>query len=260
MGLTAMTTLGWAYYGRGSFKEPHPVYQLVQLGTPQTWGILIPEKEKIETPAQLKAYLKGTRFSHRWANPVIDQYNRAAFANLGMTENDIVPVPSASYDQYAAAWNEGRLEASGGTIGVGIYEQMYQARPFRFVALDASPEAVKRMRAIEPSTYLSRQAPGPRGVTQAIDTLTYDYGFVVRTDISGEAVYAVVKALWEHQQELAAIHPLLKNWGPAEKRWVNPSAILPYHAGAVRFYREKGLWSAEMEALQQKLLAQTAKR
>ncbi len=260
MGVTAMTSLGDAYYGRATFKEPRPAYRLVQLGTPQTWAILVPDKEKIETPAELKAYLKGKRFSHRWANPVIDQYNRAAFANLGMTEADIVPVPSATYDQYAAAWSEGRLAASGGTIGVGIFEQMHQARPFRFVSLDPSAEAVQRMRAVEPSTYLSRQEPGPRGVVKAIDTLTYDYGFVVRTDIGSDAVYEVVKALWEHQPELAAIHPLLKNWVPAEKRWVNPTAILPYHAGAIRFYREKGLWTAEMEALQNKLLAQTPKR
>lgn len=260
MGVTAMTSLSDAYYGRASFKEPRPVYQLVQLGTPQTWAILVPDKEKVETAAELKAYLKGKRFSHRWANPLIDQYNRAAFANLGLTEADIVPVPAATYDQYAAAWNEGRLAASGGTIGVGIYEQMHQARPFRFITLDPSAEAVQRMRAVEPSVYLSRQEPGPRGVTKAIDTLTYDYGFVVRTDIGNDAVYAVVKALWEHQPELAAIHPLLKNWVPAEKRWVNPTAILPYHAGAILFYRERGLWTAEMEALQKKLLAETPKR
>jgi hypothetical protein len=32
--------------------------------------------------------------------------------------------------------------------------------------------------------------------------------------------------------------------------------FIPYHPGAVKFFKEKGLWSKEMDALQAKLLSE----
>lgn len=253
-GLTSMTSLAWAYQGRGVFTEPHDSFQLVQLGTPQTWGVFVPGDANVSTPEELANYLRGKRFSHRWANPVIDHYNRAAFANLGLTENDIQVVSSSTYDDYAANWNEGRLDASGATIGVGVLEQMYAARPFKFVSLYATPEAEARMREVAPDTYISRQEPGPRGVNDPIDTLTYDYGFIASKSVNEQTVYDIVAATYTAQAQLAQIHPLLAQWGPAEQRWVNPRTPIPYHPGAVRFYKEKGLWTPDMEAAQSQLL------
>jgi len=34
------------------------------------------------------------------------------------------------------------------------------------------------------------------------------------------------------------------------------NAVQPFHEGAIRYYKENGLWSAKMEAKQKALLAQ----
>lgn len=39
------------------------------------------------------------------------------------------------------------------------------------------------------------------------------------------------------------------------ERAVDPDATLPYHAGAVRLYMERGVWSAKMDEAQRKLLS-----
>ena len=82
----------------------------------------------------------------------------------------------------------------------------------------------------------------------------YDIYLVGRAGLAEEAVYQMVKALWENYKELAPIHPLLKGWTP--DRFASKEARIPYHPGAVKFYMEKGAWTSEMEKLQRELLAQ----
>jgi hypothetical protein len=70
---------------------------------------------------------------------------------------------------------------------------------------------------------------------------------------SDEAVYQIAKTVWQNQKELAAIHPKFKQW--TSEVMVSPEVSIPYHPGAVRFYKEVGAWPDAMEAAQKKLLA-----
>jgi len=43
-------------------------------------------------------------------------------------------------------------------------------------------------------------------------------------------------------------------WNPRE-RAVDPDVTIPYHPAAIQFYKEQGLWSADMDEAQRKLLS-----
>jgi TRAP-type uncharacterized transport system substrate-binding protein len=58
--------------------------------------------------------------------------------------------------------------------------------------------------------------------------------------VPDEVVYKYVKAIAENEARVQAIGGSLKTSFAAEKMATNP-ANLPYHPGALRYYKEKGL-------------------
>ena len=62
----------------------------------------------------------------------------------------------------------------------------------------------------------------------------------------------MLKAVWENTDKMLPVHPHFREWTHA--RAVDPDVTIPYHTGAIRFYKERGVWTPAMEQAQQKLL------
>ena len=82
----------------------------------------------------------------------------------------------------------------------------------------------------------------------AVETNTY---FVVRGNLSDDLVYKVAKAILDNNEEFQTYHKDAATW-TAERSLKN--FAIPFHDGAIRYYKEKGLWTAEHEALQKSLM------
>ena len=110
------------------------------------------------------------------------------------------------------------------------------------------------MGEIYPGAYPSVMKKGSAtGILEDTVILTNDIYLVASKDLSDDGAYEIVKALWVHNKELGEAYRGLRAWRPG--RMVSRKAYIPYHPGAIRFFKEKGKWDEKMDALQSDNLA-----
>ena len=86
--------------------------------------------------------------------------------------------------------------------------------------------------AIPAAAYAGLAAPVPVvGVSNLL---------VASRALPDDLAYDITRLLFEHRAELAAIHPEARKLSPAEGAGDSPA---PFHPGAIRWYREQGLWN-----------------
>ena len=63
---------------------------------------------------------------------------------------------------------------------------------------------------------------------------------VVHADMDEEIAYELTRVLFEHHDELAAVHPMA---AVLSMETATAGSPIPFHDGALRYYREQGAWS-----------------
>ena len=83
----------------------------------------------------------------------------------------------------------------------------------------------------------------PKGAYSGLDADVPVVGvsnlLVVDERMSEALAYDITKALFDHQPDLVAIHREARHLTPASAIVGSP---VPFHRGAIRFYRERGVW------------------
>jgi TRAP transporter TAXI family solute receptor len=70
-----------------------------------------------------------------------------------------------------------------------------------------------------------------------VETIGLDFGIFATADVSEHLVHAMVRSIAENVGYLATVHTGFKGWDP--KRMM-PTGGVPMHAGAERYFRERG--------------------
>jgi TRAP-type uncharacterized transport system substrate-binding protein len=140
---------------------------------------------------------------------------------------------------------QGRVEAASFAIGAGkVAEVDVKVGGIRYLNMTNTPEAQARMRKVDPTAYIAVLNPAPQfaGVIGPTAVIFQDYLVVTGTQLSDEAAYKTAKVLYDHQDKLIAI---AKTFAEYKKEGLSRSHGLPFHPGAIKFYREKGIWPAK---------------
>jgi uncharacterized protein len=238
-------------YERALQNKGAPI-MLLTSGTRNWLGPVVTGESGIKSCADFKGKRAVVRYT---GSAGVTAQGAAVMANCGLSAADFRSVPVAGGpDKGIQALLDGTVDISAsGAVGMGIIAELDAKRGARFVSLDPSPQAWARFREHFPATPRKVEpAPGRVGIPEPVVLAEYPFYLVGAASLSEEAGYRVVKVLWEKNAELFPMHARLRAW--VKEGYVDEDATIPYHPGAVKFYKEVGAWSPKMDAVQAKLL------
>jgi TRAP transporter TAXI family solute receptor len=227
--------------GTGNYKKAYPMIRIVSGGVfPFTGSILVRDKSDIKRPSDLK----GKRMAWDFGGHAITQtWQSAAMEVSGLKSSDVVQVRFSNLNDAIRAVPEGKVDATFAAIGIGINEEANAMEPIRFVSMPNTDAANKILGRYGASVVKSDPAAGIKGDTYVIG---YPLQLVSSSKVSDKTIGTLLKAWWDNLAELQSIHPLLKRWTKDTQALTN--FTVPYHSGAVKFYKEAGIWSAKHDA------------
>ncbi len=212
------------------------------------YGYFVKARSGIETMADLKGKrvvvdLKG--------NASLAALNWAMLETAGLGKSDVSPVAVGGIEQGVAAVTEGRADAAPIAMGIPLLRRAHAGIPGGVRVIALGPQATDALlNALAPGSRTHRLEPSSEyvGVAEPTMVSAFDTFINVGSHVEAEDAYLLVKTLHENWAGLKEDYPALSDL-PADglDPATNPH---PYAAGAVRYYKEVGLWS-EANATQQ---------
>lgn len=245
-----------AFYIEGLYEcnamglGPQPLRQV--LAVPFVTVMAVTRESGITTPDTLK----GKRVA--WI-PGASTLNVKAIATLAfakLTFADVTKVEFPSYASSLKALIEGKVDAAiAGHDAPILYELETSPRGLSHVIYPhKDKEGWARMQAITPWLAPTLWDDGPgfkKGKPDEVWSYRYP-NMVTFEKTSAAEVYALVKAINEAYPLYKDAHKMMPFWR-AEKAGV-PPANCPFHEGAVKYYKEIGVWKPEHDAWNNRLI------
>jgi len=241
-GLGNIYELYLAMKGEAHFKgRPNPNLRLISLTSPLRVAIFV----KKDSPIKSIADLKGKRVPYGYnQQKIIIPLMAAEFATAGITSKDIVPVPVPNVARGADDFVAGRADSLFFALGSGkVAEADAAVGGIRALDIPNTPQNLAAVRKHIPVAYLRLEKPSKRlaGVVGPTHVIAYDAIFMTNAKQGEDEVYRITKAMWEHEDELKKSYAGFALFGTATMAKKAPAPI-QYHPGAIRLYKEKGVW------------------
>ncbi|MGE0767079.1 MAG: TAXI family TRAP transporter solute-binding subunit [Hyphomicrobiaceae bacterium] len=204
------------------------------------------ERSGIKTAADLK----GKRLTWVKGAPALNRNMEAFLAFAGLTWDDVQKVEVPGWGQSIDAVINGQADGAwGSTVSSKFAQLVSSPEGLYFPPLPhADKEGWKRSLAVTPwwvPTKVATVVPGYKHTTP-YEGANVPYPIFVSTgDASDDLAYGLTRAVMDHYDDI-------KDSGPSMDGYQLSSQSLafrfPYHPGSIRYYKEKGVWTAEHEA------------
>jgi uncharacterized protein len=125
----------------------------------------------------------------------------------------------------------------------GIVDFLYLSKQSRDSMLKLLPKAFYQ------GGFKAGSFPGQK---EELNNFGLYTGLVVRADMNDESVYKIIKSIVGRPKEFSKYHAAARLW-TVENSLKHPT--VPFHGGAIRYYKEVKAWTPQIEALQKTLLA-----
>jgi TRAP transporter TAXI family solute receptor len=251
---TIDTSAGTLFLQEGLFEYsgydwgPQPVRYL-HLAQHVGWGLAVNADSDIYTAEDLK----GKTFGYH-GSAAVNMTTKAMMAFFNLTEADVKIVHNPSSPGVWRSQIEGKIDTSFWNVVAALSYELEATRGIRWIPMPADDkEGWARARKVIPC--------GPRtvyngaGITpdNPAECGTFAYPCLVAYDIlDPDIAYWITKASIELYDDYAKKHDSMRDDWTVEAHWALwESTNTPLHEGAIRYFKEAGMWNDEREKMQQ---------
>lgn len=195
------------------------------------------------------ADIKGKRVTFVQGAPSLNNATGALLSYANLTWDDVISVEVGGYNASIDAVLNNRADVVGGACNSPPFLRI-EASP-RGLTFPALPhdnfEAVARVRSRLPWYVPHMAYEGPTLPEEGLEVFTSAYPLLVGMDSSEEKiVYSMVKIMHQHFNEYKDNAPGGTGWILERQKF--DQAFIPFHAGAIRYYKEIGAWNSAADA------------
>lgn len=241
-GVGNLQEFNYALEGKAWFTgSVNPNLRVVALLYPLKEAIFVRKDSNIMSVGDLKGKRMTDGFTAQ--NTIIPQLE-AIYATAGMTRDDIikVQVPSVigGVDAFMSGKSDGFIFAHG---AAKVREADAAVGGLRALPIPNTPEATAAIKKHWPTGFIVEITPGPAapGVLAPGHFIAYPQLIFTNKDVPDATVEKLAKIIYENQPAMGQVFAPMKGFDP-KKDMVGNSAPGQYHPGAIKFYKEVGLW------------------
>ncbi|MFN4088868.1 MAG: TAXI family TRAP transporter solute-binding subunit [Alphaproteobacteria bacterium] len=199
--------------------------------------------------------LKGKRVAWGKGAPALNKAVESYLAFGNLTWDDVTKVEVGGYGASINALIEGQLDAlNGATNSPPMLRIEASPRGLHFPPVPHDDEeGWKRLNSVVPWFFKHKATLGATIPAEGQEMANTAYPILVTTSNQPEDLaYNMTKAMVEYFDEYKDASPGANGW--AVDRQVFGQVFLPYHDGALRFYKEAGIWKPEYQEVHERNL------
>ena len=226
--------MAYAYAGTNLFAETGAVTCFSVLGALYTEQVQI---VTVDPSIKTVADLKGKNVSIGAAGSGVYFNAIDILGAYGLTEDDIKPTYQ-SFGDSADALKNGQIDAAFIVAGAPTtaVTDLASTKDVNLVSLDA--EHVAALLASSPYYTECTIPAATYGLDADVTTVGVGAVVLVRDDVSEDAVYALCADIFDNAASLTDTHA---KYGEVTLEYAASMTSVPYHAGAVKYFAEKGI-------------------
>ena len=237
------------FQGKPPFKEAYPV-RIVAQGQPNYRVILVRPAAKI---TRISDFEGKTLIGKRPALPELEQIADAFFKVHKLNRGKIKIISTVNTGQVVKVMKAGTVDAAlyPAALRQPALTQLFQDNAARFFDLPekSRDEMLKHLPdSFWPGMFKKGSFPGQERDAYAFGLHS---SWVTRANLPEDVVYRSIKAVLGNPKEFSTFHAAARQWTPEQSL---AHFSVPFHPGAVRYFKEVGAWTAEHEAMQAKLI------
>jgi TRAP transporter TAXI family solute receptor len=232
-----------AFHGKGTFdKRPNPNLRTLAVIFPIKVGLFV----RADSPIKSIKDMKGKTISYGFTSQEIIKLTvDAMLATEGLTAADLKTVLVPNLVRGVDELMAGRVDITTFAIGSAkVSEADASVGGIRYIPIANTPEALVAMQKVFRTAYLAKVEPAPNlaGIKEPMHLMGYDYTVFANKDVKPERAKTITRLIAENRDALAQGQPLFRQM---ETERLFSQIDVPFHEGAVAYFREKGIKEAK---------------